>query len=158
VAKPLTGGESGWKIRRRRGSIRGNKGSKLTQVPRRLLCGVVGARGEVGRWFHGGAERLARRSGVVAALLGLGVAARLDGKGAGARGGLKGKDRGSRCAGLRGKSRRSRRTSVARRGKRDEGDDRWGLPVSGTTRAGERLRRGWAAERAGPRGEIGPKR
>ena len=42
------------------------------------------------------------RSGVVAALLGLGVAARLDAKGAGARGGLKGKDRGSRCAGLRG--------------------------------------------------------
>ena len=39
---------------------------------------------------------------VVAALLGLGVAARLDGKGGGARGGLKGKDRGSRCAGLRG--------------------------------------------------------
>ena len=38
----------------------------------------------------------------MAALLGLGVAARLDGKGAGARGGLKGKDRGSRCAGLRG--------------------------------------------------------
>ena len=102
MAKPLTGGESGWKIQRRRGSIRGNKGSKLTQVPRRLLCGVVGARGEVGRWFHGGAETLARRSGVVAALLGLGVAARLDGKGAGARGGLKGKDRGSRCAGLRG--------------------------------------------------------
>ena len=71
-------------------------------MPRRLLCGVVGARGEVGRWFHGGAETLARQSGVVAALLGLGVAARLDGKGAGARGGLKGKDRGSRCAGLRG--------------------------------------------------------
>ena len=38
----------------------------------------------------------------MAALLGLGVAARLDGKGVGARGGLKGKDRGSRCAGLRG--------------------------------------------------------
>src|SRR6185312_6696020 len=57
-----------------------------------------------------------------------------------------------------GKSRRSRRTSVARRGKRDEGDDRWGLPVCGTTRAGERLRRGWAAEQAGPHGEIGTKR
>ena len=146
-----------------------------------MLCGVVGARGEVGRWFHGGAETLARRSGVVAALLGLGVAARLDGKGAGARGGLKGKDRGSRCAGLRGNP-----GDLAGLPLRGEGSGMRGMTGGVSLSAGRCARRAteaglgceasWAereAERAqlgfsagasarvgprllGPRGEVGP--
>jgi len=91
----------------------------------------------------------------VAALLGLGVAARLDGKGAGARGGLKGKDRGSRCAGLRGNP-----GDLAGLPLRGEGSGMRGMTGGVSLSAGRRvrLRRGWAAERAGPRGEIGPNR
>ena len=110
------------------GAARGHGGA--------VLCSH-GARGEAATVWSGGAAGWERRRG---------------------SGWFQGEGPGISVCRPAGKSRRSRRTSVARRGKRDEGDDRWGLPVSGTTRAGERLRRGWAAERAGPRGEIGPNR